>query len=320
MEIFYHVLINPNSGGGNGRLVGEKIVNYLQEHHLNFDVRFTGYPDHERQLVRELAQNTLQPYPMEEKNKLAYPLLLIIGGDGTIHQVINELYRLKKQFPIAYIPAGSGNDFARALNLPKDPLAIMEHIRQKNEPTFCNILHYKEAIYDEEGIALNNVGIGLDAAIVYETNHSKVKDILQKFNLLSFSYLSAVIRTLVKQRSFPILVEANGKIYNFKKAYLCTASNHPYFGGGVPIAPKASIFQKKLDLIIIEKPLMLLVPWIAFKIFTKKHLEAKFCHYIQANKIKIVSTVAQHGQADGEELGERSYDITFDLIEQAFWV
>lgn len=320
MEIFYHVLINPNSGGGNGRLVGEKIVNYLKEHQLSYEVCFTGYPDHERQLVRELAKHTLQPYPMPNDKNEPYPLLLIIGGDGTIHQVINELYHLKKQYPIAYIPAGSGNDFARALNLPKDPLAIMEHISQKNELTVCNLLHYYEAIYDEEGLALNNIGIGLDAAIVYETNHSKVKDILQKFNLLSFSYLSAVIQTLFKQKSFPILVEANGKTYNFKKAYLCTTSNHPYFGGGTPIAPKASVFQKKIDLIIIEKPSIFLVPWIAFKIFTKKHLEAKFCHYIQANKIKIVSTVTQHGQADGEELGERSYDITFDLAEQAFWI
>ncbi|EOT41756.1 diacylglycerol/lipid kinase family protein [Enterococcus columbae] len=319
MEIFYHVLINPNSGGGNGRIVGEKIIDYLSEHQLAFDVRFTGYPDHERQFIRELAQTTLREYQPEDQSNQPYPLLLIIGGDGTIHQVVNELYRLKKQFPIAYIPAGSGNDFARALNLPKDPVAIIEHIHQNTQPTFCHILHYDEAIYGEEGLALNNVGIGLDAAIVYETNHSKVKDILQKFNLLSFSYLSAVIQTLVKQRSFPILVEANGQTYNFKKAYLCTTSNHPYFGGGIPIAPKASVFQNKLDLIIIEKPSMLLVPWIAFKIFTRKHLEAKFCHYIQANKIKIVSTIAQHGQADGEELGERSYDITFDLIEQPFW-
>lgn len=319
MELFYHLLVNPNSGGGQGRIAGEQVIQYLKAAKLPYSARFTTHPDHERRLIQEMAVHDLKTFDEKMSPDEVYPLLVVIGGDGTIHQVVNELYRLNKQIPIAYIPAGSGNDFARGLGLTREPITIMKQIIQNKQPKECSIIYYNEGIYQEEGLALNNIGIGLDAAIVYETNHSKIKGLLQKFNLRSFSYLSSVIRTLMKQRPFPILVEVNGKQYSFPKTYLCTTSNHPYFGGGVPIAPNASVHNEKLDLVIIEKPSWLKVPWISYHIFRKTHLNKKFCHYFQANKIKIVSTIAEHGQADGEEMGERSFDITFTIKKQLFW-
>lgn len=319
MELFYHLLVNPNSGGGQGRIAGEQVIQYLKAAKLPYSARFTTHPDHERRLIQEMAVHDLKTFDEKMSPEEVYPLLVVIGGDGTIHQVVNELYRLNKQIPIAYIPAGSGNDFARGLGLTREPITIMKQIIQNKQPKECSIIYYNEGIYQEEGLALNNIGIGLDAAIVYETNHSKIKGLLQKFNLHSFSYLSSIIRTLMKQRPFPILVEANGKQYSYPKTYLCTTSNHPYFGGGVPIAPNASVHNEKVDLVVIEKPSWLLVPWIAFNIFRKTHLNKKFCHYFQANKIKIVSTIAEHGQADGEEMGERSFDITFTIKKQLFW-
>ena len=319
MELFYHLLVNPNSGGGQGRIAGEQVIQYLKAAKLPYSARFTTHPDHERRLIQEMAVHDLKTFDEKMSPDEVYPLLVVIGGDGTIHQVVNELYRLNKQIPIAYIPAGSGNDFARGLGLTREPITIMKQIIQNKQPKECSIIYYNEGIYQEEGLALNNIGIGLDAAIVYETNHSKIKGLLQKFNLRSFSYLSSVIRTLMKQRPFPILVEVNGKQYSFPKTYLCTTSNHPYFGGGVPIAPNASVHNEKVDLVIIEKTSWLKVPWIAYHIFRKTHLNKKFCHYFQANKIKIVSTIAEHGQADGEEMGERSFDITFTIKKQLFW-
>ena len=165
--------------------------------------------------LRDLLQKANYQLDQEDPE-----LVITVGGDGTIHQVVNELYRLNKQIPIAYIPAGSGNDFARGLGLTREPITIMKQIIQNNQPHECSVIYYNEGIYQEEGLALNNIGIGLDAAIVYETNHSKIKGLLQKFNLHSFSYLSSVVKTLLKQRPFPILVEVNGKQYSYPKAYI----------------------------------------------------------------------------------------------------
>ncbi len=52
---------------------------------------------------------------------MLYPLLVVIGGDGTLHQVVSELQLEQQQIPVAYIPAGSGNDFARSIELPREP-------------------------------------------------------------------------------------------------------------------------------------------------------------------------------------------------------
>ena len=47
------------------------------------------------------------------ENNRYFPLLIIVGGDGTLHQVLDTFYQMEVEFPVAYIPAGSGNDFAR---------------------------------------------------------------------------------------------------------------------------------------------------------------------------------------------------------------
>ncbi len=46
---------------------------------------------------------------------------MVIGGDGTLHQVVNEFFALGLQLPVSYIPAGSGNDFARGIGLSREP-------------------------------------------------------------------------------------------------------------------------------------------------------------------------------------------------------
>ena len=50
-----------------------------------------------------------------ENSEMLYPLLVVIGGDGTLHQVVSSLQESEKNIPLGYIPAGSGNDFARGM-------------------------------------------------------------------------------------------------------------------------------------------------------------------------------------------------------------
>ncbi len=96
---------------------------------------------------------------------------------------------------------------------------------------------YEEKISEKKGIAVNNFGIGLDAAIVHATNHSSTKKRLNKYNLGSFSYLFSILRALFTQKGFPILVDAGGKQLNFSNAFLCTATKHPF------LAEESRLFQ-----------------------------------------------------------------------------
>ena len=154
MNLFYHLLVNPNSGGGQGRIAGEQVIQFLKNEKIPYSARFTSHPDHERRLIQEMVVHDLKVFDEQMVEEDVYPLLVVIGGDGTIHQVVNELYRLNKQIPIAYIPAGSGNDFARGLGLTREPITIMKQIIQNNQPHECSVIYYNEGIYQEENLVL----------------------------------------------------------------------------------------------------------------------------------------------------------------------
>lgn len=320
MKFHFHVLINQASGSGQGKKVGDKISTLLAEKNFLHTIYYSEYAGHEREIARSLAETTLLPWNEETKETTdAFPLLMVIGGDGTLHQVINEFYRLNYDLPVSYIPGGSGNDFARGIGLSRKPEQAFWQIVKAAAPQNINTIVYDEKIQQETGIALNNVGIGLDAAIVATTNESTAKKQLNKYNLGSLSYISSILKLLFTQKGFPILVELNGTEYFFKKAFLCTTTNHPYFGGGVAIAPMAQAEKRSLDLVVVERIPMYKLFWLIIKLARKKHTTSKHFHHFTSSRLRIVSTIPQYGQADGEVLQPQSFDITYTTRNQLIW-
>lgn len=322
MKFHYILLINQVSGNGNGKKTGAIIQNLLDEQKMSYESYYTEYAGHEAELAKELANSKLIGWTGEIKADYAdklYPLLVVIGGDGTLHQVLNQFYRMDKEIPVSYIPGGSGNDFARGINLPKDPQKAFWAIQRAKEPQIINTLTYEEKIQTETGLAINNIGIGLDAAIVAATNDSMTKKTLNKYNLGSFAYIASIVKVLFTQKGFPILLEVNGEEFTFKKAFLCTTTNHPYFGGGVAIAPMAKATVSDIDLVIVERISMIKIFGLIIRLITNKLTTSKHYHHFTGHKLRIVSTVPEYGQADGEVMGLRPFDITFSTRPQLIW-
>lgn len=322
MKFHYILLINQVSGNGNGKKTGAIIQNLLDEQKMSYESYYTEYAGHEAELAKELANSKLIGWNAEIKSDYAdklYPLLVVIGGDGTLHQVLNQFYRMDKEIPVSYIPGGSGNDFARGINLPKDPQKAFWAIQRAKEPQIINTLTYEEKIQTETGLAINNIGIGLDAAIVAATNDSMTKKTLNKYNLGSFAYIASIVKVLFTQKGFPILLEVNGEEFTFKKAFLCTTTNHPYFGGGVAIAPMAKATVSDIDLVVVERISMIKIFGLIIRLITNKLTTSKHYHHFTGHKLRIVSTVPEYGQADGEVMGLRPFDITFSTRPQLIW-
>lgn len=322
MKFHYILLINQVSGNGNGKKTGAIIQNLLDEQKMSYESYYTEYAGHEAELAKELANSKLIGWNAEIKADYAdklYPLLVVIGGDGTLHQVLNQFYRMDKEIPVSYIPGGSGNDFARGINLPKDPQKAFWAIQRAKEPQIINTLTYEEKIQTETGLAINNIGIGLDAAIVAATNDSMTKKTLNKYNLGSFAYIASIVKVLFTQKGFPILLEVNGEEFSFKKAFLCTTTNHPYFGGGVAIAPMAKATVSDIDLVVVERISMIKIFGLIIRLITNKLTTSKHYHHFTGHKLRIVSTVPEYGQADGEVMGLRPFDITFSTRPQLIW-
>ncbi|MDU5512166.1 YegS/Rv2252/BmrU family lipid kinase [Enterococcus gilvus] len=321
MNFHYHILINPAAGSGNAAKTAEKIIHLLDDGDYTYTPYYTERPGDEREIVNRLS-DLLSPWSeFCEKDHVdnSFHLLVVIGGDGTLHQVVNQFFALDLQLPVSYIPAGSGNDFARGIGLSRDPEKAFEQITSAIQPQPINVFHYDEKISEEQGIILNNVGIGLDALIVATTNASNSKKVLNKYRLGSASYALYLVKAIFTQKTFPILVELNGQTLNFERTFLCTTTNIPYFGGGIAIAPMADPKKEAIDLVVVEKPNMLAILRFLLQLVRKKHTQNKHYRHFTSSKIRIVSVVPQYGQADGENMGERSFDMNFSTATQYIW-
>ena len=318
MKFQYHLLINPTAGGGNGQAVGEKVIALLQKGRFSFTSYWSEYPQHEAKIITDLLP-MLKSWT-EESHDETYPLLLVVGGDGTLHQVVNQIQLANQDIPVAYIPAGSGNDFARGIQLPKETEQIFWQIVKQKEPKRIHLLQYEEKIREQQGIALNNLGIGLDAAIVQQTNQSLTKKRFNKFKLNSFSYIASIFKSLFTQKGFPILVESNGQTFSYKKAFLCTTTNHPYFGGGIKIAPMADITKPTFDFVLVERIAYRKIVWLIYLLIRQKHPKSKHFHHLSTAKLRIVSTTPQPMHVDGESLDNEAYDLSLSLGSQLFWL
>lgn len=315
MKFHYHLIVNPASGGGKGRKHSEIIIELLNKHQFAHTTYFTEQADDEITFIEELSQSTLRSWDEAESQRDdIFPLLIVIGGDGTLHQVIERLHDLNCQAPVAYIPAGSGNDFARGFGISLDPVRAFWQIIKAQNPKVINILSYHEQIAEKKGIILNSLGIGIDGMIV-----SQAKKADSKRFLSSFIYIFPIFKALFKQEGFPVLIEANGQELNFKKTFLCTMTNHPYLGGGIPLAPMANSQVPEFECVVVEKYSFLIIFKLIFLLLFKKQEKSKDFIHFSTTKLRIVSTTQQHCQVDGEVIEQNAFDFTLQPKRQNVW-
>ena len=117
MSPHYHFIINPVAGSGHAKIVWPKLRQILQTRNISYSFDESRYPGHTEKLCRQYALNHPQA------------VIVLLGGDGTLHEAVNGLHKKTKvSATLAYIPCGSGNDFARGLSIPADPVKAVRNI------------------------------------------------------------------------------------------------------------------------------------------------------------------------------------------------
>ncbi|MFC4651970.1 diacylglycerol/lipid kinase family protein [Lactococcus nasutitermitis] len=283
----YFILANPNSGAHKGARVLEKLLPYLETERVDYRLFATEKIGQEAELIKKIC---------EQKEEIDH--LIIIGGDGTLSLSIDAL---PAEMPFSYIPAGSGNDFARSLSLSTDPIQAFVALQKGNSHDIFIIKYQSQHL---NGYALNNIGIGLDAAIVKATNEGGMKKFLNRLKLGSLSYLLTALHVLFTKKSFRADVNFfDSSVKNndlFDRAFLMTFTKHPYFGGGIRIAPDASNLDANIHLVEFDRiPLAKIFPLIP-KVLNATHLDnPNFIHHISEN-FSITTSDNQPIQIDGE--------------------
>lgn len=310
----FSIIINEIAGGGNAKDAWQKVKARLDQLKIDYTFQTTKAADHAIYLGRKLAERLAGS---------SDEIVLVIGGDGTLHQVLNGMMKSEANrrhpLPIAYIACGTGNDFARGYGIDLDPLVALDQILAAKQATLISIGHYFEAIKNEEGFFLNNVGIGFDASIVSRTNNSKQKKKLNHFHLGHLSYLSNALGALYDQEPFELMVENQRHREFYRKSYIVIVSNHPFIGGGFKIAPDTSLYDPNLELVVAERKNWVLTLIQLWRFARGKLAYSRFAHRYHTQQLRYSTTSLEFGQMDGEEMGNRFVDLTLDTIAYPIW-
>ncbi|AVK63229.1 diacylglycerol kinase [Lactobacillus sp. CBA3606] len=307
----YNIIINELAGSGHGKTVWKTVKPILEQRQIRFEYHVSEYAGHTTLLATQFAKNL-------HRQPNVTPILLVIGGDGSLNEALNGLMQvpLAEPIPIAYLPGGSGNDFARGLGMATDPEIALAQILNNLRPRPLNIGVYHETLKNDHRYFVNNVGLGFDAQIVDDTNRSK-----QKGRLGRWSYLSNALKAYSQQVGYPLTVHVGRQRDTYRHAFLCTVSNHPYFGGGVKILPHANIHDEQLELIVVEEPHWWIILWLfALLLMGGRHLNSRFVHHYRSAKLHLLVNSVEIGQMDGQIIGNRNYDLYLSTQTYPFWI
>jgi diacylglycerol kinase family enzyme len=107
----WFLIVNPTSGSFSGKRKWRKIAAEFEAQKVLFDFEFTTKPQHEQDLVLEALEN-------------GYRKFVSVGGDGTLHHIVNGLMEQKlvsnEELKMAVIPLGTGNDWVKTYQIPKN--------------------------------------------------------------------------------------------------------------------------------------------------------------------------------------------------------
>ncbi len=132
-SLYLHLIINEYSGSGNGKKNAAAIFKLLDEYQIPYQSYQTEYQGHAIEIAQTVAHKYLYTWSeyltkKSEEPQTVFPLLVVLGGDGTLHETINALTLVDPDLPVAYIPSGSGNDFARGVGIARKPQQALQQI------------------------------------------------------------------------------------------------------------------------------------------------------------------------------------------------
>lgn len=218
-----YAICNPVAGGGLGLRVGRQVEEFLKKKGVPFEFHLTERPGHAIQLARAAGQSGADT-------------VLSIGGDGTALDVARGIYGSGSALGV--IPAGTGNDFIKALKTPKEPMKALEHILSHPAvPTDVGWMNGQ--------LFLNEIGAGFDVAVLdgAETFKKRFRGLLP--------YLLGLLRALFRFKPFRVTYTLDDGQPVTQDAFVVAAANGGIIGGGIPIAPDAKVDDGQLDVVVV---------------------------------------------------------------------
>lgn len=268
----YNIIVNPWSGEGKKKRLHARAIAHFQK--LGQEVRVVA--SERPGQIKEIAHSLTR----EGKGDV-----VVIGGDGTLHDALNGFTNFDK-CALGLIPAGTGNDFAAAANIPSEPEAAVELI-VKGAPRYTEFMQLPRGVR-----GLNVAGTGIDVEILRRCRASKwLRGKLQ--------YLISLIISLIKFKNYDLTVRVNGREVRYKTLIACVGNGFR-FGGGIRMCPQAVLGDNLLDFVAVDNVKKSRILPAFIKLMQGRILEEKFSRFERCDHIEIFSERPLTVQVDGE--------------------
>jgi len=219
-----------------------------------------------------------------------HDVLLVCGGDGTLHAVVNGLARVPKEErpALAVFPSGRGNDFAFELGIrsESDTLSALASGKRR----------FVDLGRSAKGVFLGVAGTGFDAKAARRAQTTPVLS-------GSFLYSYAVVRTVLDFRPLSARVCYESGEYEGPITF-AAAGNTSRYGGGMRIAPEAALDDGLLDLCLVRAISRATLLWMFPSVFSGRHLSHPSVTYVRTSFVEIETEERADVFADGELLQE----------------
>jgi len=296
------IILNPMADMRNAWRVANDLRPIISRHG-NADWSGTVYPTHAAELAQQAGEQ-------------GYEMIVAIGGDGTVHEVINGIMRLPegKRPALGVVPVGSGNDFAHAIGVSmRSDLALEHALGGIPSPIDVGVLT------DDKGNREyfdNTLGIGFDAVV---TIRSHRLPIVRGFLM----YLTAVIQTILLNHDPALMqIDADGKTWE-QRNLLLTMCNGPREGGGFLIAPDAKPDDGILHYTIIRSVSRLMMFRLVPEVMRGTHGKFAPVTLGSCRKLSLVADRALYIHADGEiysSFGSNLRKLSIEVLPGALQV
>lgn len=230
--------------------------------------------------------------------------IIICGGDGSVNQVGSALSGVDVN--VGIIPMGSGNGLAFAAGIPKNPVKALDIIF-KGKGT------YIDAFMINDQFSCMLCGLGFDAQVAHDFAAQSKRGLP--------TYIRQTIKNFFKAAPYPFEIKANGSIIN-AEAFFISIANSNQFGNNFTIAPKASLSDGLLDIVVVNKTGRLnLIYTILKQVRAGKVVSAEenknTVHYFQTKKMSISNPENAPLHIDGEP-SKTADHFEIEIVEKAF--
>lgn len=289
------LVVNPAAGKGRGAKILPSLVKMLGQKEERFELALTEKAGDETEFVQRALQLR------------GYDKIIAAGGDGTANKAAQEL--VGTEIPLGIIPTGSGNDIARALDIPLNLKAAVELACSNNT---LNIDVGKVLFGNDSRYFLNVLGIGFDAQIAKRAQNTKGLP-------TDLAYGLAVLKEIFVFQEDELVLEMPEWKYE-KATFVTLVANGWKEGKFFQVAPESQLNDGLFDICVIESMspfqrfcCVLMAMW-------GQHLRLPKVHYKKAREIKISLASGGIYHLDGDPFRLGPGQIKVEILPQALKV